>query len=98
MEGKGNNVPSLSRNSRRSTTPYPGLAEKHNLLVQRGFRKVKFVQELFFAQQQRVGLRGDRDIDRGGNAVLGEFVRLAHVDEEAGRGGRFEDGEDLGRL
>jgi hypothetical protein len=98
LKERGYNIPSLSRNPRRGTTPHPCLAEEHNLLVQRGLRKVEPIQEFFFAQQQRIGLRRHGNVDRGWNAVHCKFVWLAHVDNEAGRGGGFEDGKNLGVL
>lgn len=89
--------PSLSRQPRGRTTPNPGFTKKHNLLIERRFRKAKSVLELLCVEQQRVWLRCDGQVDRGGDSVCFVLVRLAHVDEEEGGGGGFEDGEDLMR-
>lgn len=95
---KMKNIPSLSRNPSRRPTPHARLAEKHNLLVQRRFRKPEAIHEFSLVEKQRVRLRCYWDIDGRGDRVLVEFVRFADVDEELRGRGCFEDGEDLDAL
>lgn len=60
--GKCINVPSLSRQPRRTPTPHPGFTKEHHLLLPRRFREPKALQEIFFVEEQRVGLGCDWDI------------------------------------
>jgi hypothetical protein len=88
-------LPSLSRDPSGGITPHARFAKEYNLFVQRGFRKSKPIHELLFIQQQCVWLRCDGNVYSRGDGVCFIFMGLAHVDEEAGRGGGLEDCEDL---
>lgn len=77
-------IPRLLRQLRGRTTPHARLAIKHNLLIQRGFLEPEAVFEFLGGEQQRVGLRGDGDVERCGDAVCGELGGFADVDEEGG--------------
>ena len=73
-------IPPLDRQLRRHTTPDPGFTIKHHLLVRLWLGEPKPVLELVGGQQQRVRLRGYRDVDRGRDEACVVLGGLADVD------------------
>lgn len=73
-------ISGLSRNARSSLTPHTRLAEEDHLFAHRWLCEAKMVLELGGREEQRVGGRGYGQVDRGGDAVCGVFVRFADVD------------------
>jgi hypothetical protein len=85
-------IPRLSRQPRRTPTPHPSFTKEHHLLLPRRFREPKALEEVFFVEQQGIGLRCYWDVDGCWDGILREFVGFADVDEERGGGRGFDEG------
>ena len=77
-------VPILQRQLRRRAAPHARLAVEHDLLIRRRLVEAEAVVKVGGGQGERVGLRGQRDVDGAGYRAGGLQLRgLADVDEDA---------------
>lgn len=73
-------VARLSRDACCGLTPDAGLAEEDHFFAVGRLREAELVLEFSGREEERVGMRGDGQVDGGGDAVCAELVGFADVD------------------